>query len=437
LPAAQEPAPQPNADRQPASDPASSEDSAAQLKQNIGAYVRTRLPVLMNEYRVPGAVLAFVRRGQVYVLDGYGYGDLEHQARVDPLRTRFPVGQISTTITTAAVLRAHDQGLLDLSVPADTYLADILPRHSGRSLTIDDLLRRQTGFAALRETAGFTAPAEVPSLADYLRRKLPDFHRRDDEASEYEISLLGHILERQSRLSFADHLDRLFLRSLGMTASSFQFPRQDTLANVTDESAATDGESAQPQTIATWARGYRYLASKHDTGEAARVAGAVSYATFEILPDLYYAPAPALGLSTTGQDMTHFIKMLLQKGVSGNARLLSEASAKRMLDVSVDDRFLRPTYYYGLTPYPYDPAPRATADGPRGDGRPYSSGGVAPPAYRILVNYATLPGYAAVLCLIPGQDTGIFFITNSFAPELRDRVLRELLDRFVFSDGSI
>ena len=349
-------------------------------QRSLAAYMNPLMNNLMSELRVPGAVLAIVRRDRVYLLQGYGYGELTGRARVDAIRTRFPVGQISALVTAAAVLHAIDRGQLDRNVPADAYLTDALPRPLGKSITINDLLLRNSGLAALSENGGFASRGEAPGLRDYIRRKQPAFRRRDTGPSDYEFNLLGYILERSSRLAFADHLNTFFFRGLGMNASGYEFLGSRSIP---------DGE----------ARPYAY-------GDEAYTA----------LPVRLFAPAPALGLSTTGSDMARLLVMLSEEGRFGQARLLSETNAKRMLDTTNDDRFLRPTYYYGLQPL---------------EEFETSTPGL-PAARRGLVSYGDLPGYSAVVCFIPSREMGLFLATNSHSPELREKVLRGFLERFAF-----
>lgn len=368
---------------------------------SIQAFIDPLIKQLMSEERVPGAVIAIVRRDRVYMLQGYGYGDLTQQARIDAIRTRFPVGQISATITAAAVLHAHDRGLIQLKLPADAYLADPLPRPLGRTITIEDLILRETGLAAVRENGGYKSAAEAPTLQEYIRRTRPPYRRRDTGPSDYETNLLGYILERQSRLSFSAHLEQFFFRTMGMTRSSFEFLRADAIPGGESNSTAGAAQAAD------WARAYRYQKA---TGEN-------NSGRFTALQPRYFAPTPALGLSTTGSDMARYLVMLIEGGKFGQARLLGETHAKAMLDTSSDDRFLRPTYHYGLEPL-----------------KQFETGKPGlPAAKRALVSYGDLPGYSAALCLAPSREFGIFLATNSHAPELRKKVLRGFLDRFVFN----
>jgi CubicO group peptidase (beta-lactamase class C family) len=380
-------------------------------RESIQAFLDPLIKDLMSELRVPGAAIAIVRRDRVYMMQGYGFGDLTTKARVDAIRTRFPVGRISANITAAAALHAVDRGLIRLESPADAYLAAALPRPLGTSITVEDLLLRETGFAAVSENAGYASVARAPTLDEYLLRTRPAYRRRDTGPSDYEANLLGRILERQSRLRYADHIKQFFFLPIGMNRSGFAFLNADTVARDDGVAAGLRTRAGADVTApAGWARPYRYDSNK-SSGED-HVSG-----RFARLPARYFAPAPALGLSTTAGDMSRYLVMLLDGGRFGQARLLAEDAVGRMLDIRSEDRFLRPTYYYGLEPL------RSEETGLAG----------RPAAARALVSIGDLPGYSAVLCLAPEKEFGLFLVTNSHAPKFRERVMRGFLDRFVFN----
>ena len=274
-------------------------------RASIQAYLDPLIKDLMSELRIPGAAIAIVRRDRVYMLQGYGFGDLTGKARVDAIRTRFPVGRVSAALTAAAVLHAHDRGLLGLQAPADSYLEYPLPRPLGTRLRVEDLLLRETGFAAVGANGGYAAPGLAPGLDEYLKRTRPAYSRRDSGPSDYEINLLGRILERQSRLAFAAHLEQFFFRPIGMNRSSFDYLNpQNASSNARSGDTTRDSATAQPaadqNAPAGQARPYRY--------ESAAVTGGEG--RFIQLPARYFAPAPALGLSTTAGDMARYLVML-------------------------------------------------------------------------------------------------------------------------------
>ena len=359
-------------------------------RQTVQSFMDARVRSAMSRRRIPGAAIAIVRGERVYMLQGYGSGDLNSPLRkIDAIRTRFPVGQISATITAAAGLHAIDRGQLDASAPADSYLNTTLPRPFGKQLRINDLLRRETGFAALQQNGGYASAAEAPTLARYVQN-FPEFRRRSIGPSDYEFALLGYILERRSGRPFAQHLERDFFRAIGMNESSFRSLPAQRKQNAL--------RRARDRDIARFAKGYRLQRGQ---------TGSVSYSA---LPERVFAPAPALGLYSSAGDMSRFMVMLLNEGRFGKSRLLSKTAAKRILSTEDEDRFLQPGYRFALQPLPqFDEDPSG-----------------------VLLNYGDLPGYTAVLCLDPISELGLFLVANRAAPEFRDELLRAFLNRFIF-----
>ena len=96
-----------------------------------------------------------------------------------------------------------------------------------------------------------------------------------------------------------------------------------------------------------------------------------------------------------------------------------------MLDLRDDDRFLRPTYRYGLEPLLAD-AKNSNAL------RESNSQSVVVSGRRALINRGDLPGYTAALLFAPDQEYGVFLAANSGSPQFRERVLQAFLKRFVF-----
>ncbi len=385
-------------------------------RASIQAYIDPLIKDLMSELRIPGAAIAIVRRDRVYMLQGYGFGDLTGKARVDAIRTRFPVGRVSAALTAAAVLHAHDRGLLGLKAPADSYLEYPLPRPLGARLSVEDLLLRETGFAAVGENGGYAAPGLAPGLDEYLKRTRPAYRRRDSGPSDYEINLLGRILERQSRLSFAAHLEQFFFRPIGMNRSSFDYLNpQNAASNIPSGDSNATQTAADQNAPAGQARPYRYEPAAAAGGEGRYIQ----------LPARYFAPAPALGLSTTAGDMARYLVMLLDGGRFGQARLLAKDSASRVLDLRDDDRFLRPSYRYGLEPLLADAQNSNTV-------RDAKSQSLVVSSRRALINRGDLPGYTAALLFAPDQEYGVFLAANSGSPQFRERVLQAFLKRFVF-----
>ena len=78
-------------------------------------------PRALSEQGAPGMSVAITDRTHTIKILTFGYANLESKAPVTE-NTRFPVGSISKSMTSLALLQLHDRGLIDLNAPVRTYL---------------------------------------------------------------------------------------------------------------------------------------------------------------------------------------------------------------------------------------------------------------------------------------------------------------------------
>ena len=76
---------------------------------------------LMAARGLPGFSVAVARDGVVIWSEGFGFADVEQGVPVTPL-TRFRLGSVSKTLTSAGVARLVQDGKLDLDVPIQRYV---------------------------------------------------------------------------------------------------------------------------------------------------------------------------------------------------------------------------------------------------------------------------------------------------------------------------
>jgi CubicO group peptidase (beta-lactamase class C family) len=133
--------------------------------------------------------------------------------------TRFAVGSVTKTFTAVLVLRARDDGLLDLDDPIGKHLD--VPAHE--QLTIRRLLSHTAGLQ--REPHGdvwdtLDAPDLSGLLAGLARaeRVLPPARRF--HYSNLGFALLGHLAAKAYRTSWAEALAEKILNPLGLAATT-------------------------------------------------------------------------------------------------------------------------------------------------------------------------------------------------------------------------
>ncbi len=73
---------------------------------NLEAYLDGIISAQMDEKNIPGVILSVVKDGEIILLKGYGYADLEAQVETDPRQSLFRIGSTGKLLPWAASLRA-------------------------------------------------------------------------------------------------------------------------------------------------------------------------------------------------------------------------------------------------------------------------------------------------------------------------------------------
>ena len=76
---------------------------------------------LMRRESLPGLTTAVMLSEEIVWEEGFGHADLEHGVEVNP-KTKFRIGSISKSLTSAAVGLLYQEGRLDLDAPVQTYV---------------------------------------------------------------------------------------------------------------------------------------------------------------------------------------------------------------------------------------------------------------------------------------------------------------------------
>lgn len=107
-------------------------DASDGIARAIEACRATTEQIIADD-RAPGMSVAVGRHGTLLWSEGFGHADLELDVPVTA-DTRFGLGSITKSLTTALCARLVDQGRLDLDAPVETYLPKF--PHAGRGITV-------------------------------------------------------------------------------------------------------------------------------------------------------------------------------------------------------------------------------------------------------------------------------------------------------------
>ncbi|MGB7539381.1 MAG: serine hydrolase domain-containing protein [Anaerolineales bacterium] len=321
----------------------------------LGDFLDGVFAARMNADHVSGAVVAVVKEGRVLYTRGYGYSNLEKHTPVDPQKTLFRPGSVSKLILWTAVMQLAEQGKLSLEADVNTYLDFKIPATYPEPITLKTLMTHTPGFEDASMGLFKLKADEMTPLDVTLKTHLPArvFPPGTVEAySNYGAALAGYIVERISGLPFSEYVEKNIFQPLEMTHSTFVQPLPANLAP-------------------DMARGYNY-------SNGAYVEGG-----FEFIP-LY----PAGALSATAADMSKFMIAHLQNGRYGDARILSEATAREMHS---------PLF----------------AQDPRLHGMAYGFFENEINGQQVILHEGATLQFHSILILLPGANLGIFISTNA------------------------
>jgi CubicO group peptidase (beta-lactamase class C family) len=267
-------------------------DDPAELEAFLDGFLASA----MEQYHVPGLVFVMVKNGRVFLAKGYGYADLATGRRVDPETTLFRVASVSKLFTGTAIMQLAEQGKLDLHTDVNVYLKSFqLPETFSEPVTPLHLVTHTAGFNERVFGMAARRREDVRPLGEYLADRMPRRVLPPGDVFSYSnhgVALAGLLIEEISGVPFAKYIEDEILEPLGMSHSSFILT---------------------PEMAPDLAQGYYYQDYE-----------------YQLAPYDYSNDAPAGSLITSGAEISGFMLAHLQDGRLGDARILSEETARLM-----------------------------------------------------------------------------------------------------------
>ncbi|MED1783732.1 serine hydrolase [Brevibacillus fortis] len=303
---------------------------------------------LLDDFQVPGAIIAVAKDGELTYEKAFGYRDRETQAAID-LDTVFGIGSITKSFTCMAIMQLQEEGQLSVHDPVITYLPEFRTPNEAqtKSITIHHFMTHTLGFPPLPSLI----PAMLPSLqADPTAESL--LHHFEAECqhpidsfeklmayiekfpfellgpagtqfsySNEAFGLLGAIIERVSGKTYETYVHEHLLQPLGMERTVFHVEELGEGDNTT----------------------MLYTPRMNDgVREVVRA------------PSWWDAPSMrAAGfLKSSARDMLRYADVYRTGGLSNGTKIISDDSAAKMTapHVRID---LSRSYGYGLGVIPF------------------------------------------------------------------------------------
>lgn len=275
-----------------------SEPHAEHAAQTASAELDALLRAAVEAGAAPGAVALVGRGDELLASSCVGARALEPQREVLAHDTVFDLASLTKPLATAtSVLKLVERGAVALDAPLARYLPEF-GRNGKDSITVEQLLRHWSGLLADNALAEY---AEGPELAWERICALAPKHAPGStfEYSDVGYIALGVLVERVSGEALDVFARRAVFEPAGMRDTTFR-PAAELRARCAPTERRGD----------VWIRG-----EVHDP-RAFALGGVAGHA----------------GLFSTASDVARWCRMLLGGGVIEGRRVLSEASARALLE---------------------------------------------------------------------------------------------------------
>lgn len=195
--------------------------------------------------------MAAVRDGRVVYAKGFGVASAESKLPVSP-DTLFRAGQSTKMFVAAALVTLAEQSRLKLDAPVGNYIAGIHPKIG--AITVHQILAQTTG---LKDEMPNNGPHDDAALA----REVGSWDAgvfftepgRTFSTSNLGFALAGRLLEAVKGLPFADAMDEVLFRPLGMSHTTFRPTVAMTYPLAAGHSADGKVMRPAPDNAAYWA----------------------------------------------------------------------------------------------------------------------------------------------------------------------------------------
>ena len=257
------------------------------------ARIEQKVEARRKELGIPGMSLAIVKDGEVVLSKGYGYKSFEKQIPVTA-DTQFAIGSATKAFTALSVLISQDEGKLSLDDQPQKYLPyfKINDPEINKNIKIRNLLSHSSGLnrTDLGWITGNLTREEAIKVAGEAKPTAKLGERFLYQNVMYAAA--GEIVEKVQKEKWEAFVAQKILKPLGMFNSNVSV--------------------AEMQKSKDYSYGYEYnFDTKQTRLLPTRDIGAVS---------------PAGSINSSANDMTKWLKFVLNKGKIGDKQLISEKS---------------------------------------------------------------------------------------------------------------
>ena len=178
---------------------------------------RAAVQAFVDESAVPGLSVAVWQHDELLWAEGFGLASVEHEVPVTT-ETRFRIGSISKSLTSAAVGLLVERGKLDLDAPIQTYVPSFPDK--GHPISTRQLGGHLSGIPHY-ETEDYqnlvAYQSVVHALDKFKDRPLRFVPGERFGYSSFGYNLMSAVIEGAAGQPFLDFMDQRVIRPLEMT----------------------------------------------------------------------------------------------------------------------------------------------------------------------------------------------------------------------------
>jgi CubicO group peptidase (beta-lactamase class C family) len=194
--------------------------AAAEPAPALSNAVEYARAIVQREFapKVPGVSVAVAVDGRIVWSEGFGFGDLAAKKPVTPA-TRFRIGSVSKSLTSAGLALLVERGQLDLDAPVQQYVPDFPVKE--RPITTRLLGGHLAGIRHYRDGSEMLLDQPFTNshaaLALFQNDPLVATPGMKFSYSTYGWTLIGAVMEAAAHEDFCRYMDENVIQPLGMT----------------------------------------------------------------------------------------------------------------------------------------------------------------------------------------------------------------------------
>lgn len=292
--------------------------SAVALKSGASKRIAAVLQPMVDRHALAGVVAMAGDKDHVLDVQSLGWEDITAGKKIHP-NDIFWIASQSKAMTAAALMILVDEGKLTPDDRVEKYLPDfnllwvktddgpnraVLTR-ARHAITVREILSHTSGmpFSSLLEQPTLDGLPLRVAVGSYAMTPLQSQPGTKYSYSNAGINTAGRLIEVVSGMPYETFLQKRLFDPLGMKDTTFWPTKKQQLRLAKSYHPNTSGNSLEENPI-----------------------GQLRYP----LEDHTRYPMPAGGLFSTAADVMRFCRMLLNKGMAGGQRILSEEAVRQM-----------------------------------------------------------------------------------------------------------